>query len=148
MKFSRTSLLAAVEAAIKAHEAAHLDDVRRWDEAMAARISDWVDEYGPAWIEASQRIAKLIRNGQPVTSGDLPGRGHVETYSEPWRSIGGLAKPGRYLGAPALVSLRTMLQAITDDEVNVTSLRQMGVTAATMRAAMDQLGRINAASAA
>lgn len=137
MRYQRETLLAAAEAALKAshdnQRVKHTESERK----RAAEVKAWSEVYSAAWTRAARTIARKLRAGEPILSGDLPhelGRSHsVATFSPnplekytPWTP-------------PELGALIQVLHLVSDDEVTTAALRDLGITSATLRTCADYM---------
>jgi hypothetical protein len=137
MKLKTADLRTAVDAAIVADRDRHNErEQARQDEYQAARKA-WVAEHKDAWNAACTDIRDALRRGEPVTLDMLPKDGgtwqvHVQVFSatEP--------KPDTYGGpSQALIRVRTALRLVTDAEVSMTTLQQLGVSSSVLRDVLD-----------
>jgi hypothetical protein len=139
MKFTRTALLSATEDALATHRRNYDDEERRRAAIRDEHGQRWIEKYGESWSAAALRIRRLIKNGTPVTDADLPERG-ARTFNPPWEAWAQDA----YRVPSELVALRDALRVITDDEVSPHNLREMGITSATLRSAVQHMAAANA----
>jgi hypothetical protein len=111
VKFNREELRAAVARAIDQHrvdhDAKHERAHAEWVQARAA----WVEEYGPAWLEALPKLRAKLRRGQPLTA--------RFSEREP--------KPTTYYEPSGLLRLAAVLDACADDVVTTTGLATLGI---------------------
>ena len=137
-KFDRRLLLGAVEqvlaAAPKAHEERQAKRLQEWQD----RADAWVAQHREEWGTALTAIRAKLRRGEPVAIGDLPG---TSAYSRS-PSIFSDAKPqaSEYVPDRDLTVLREVLVSLADDFVTASALRDLGVSAHALRAAVSKLG--------
>lgn len=146
---NRQALLDAVQSALDADLAAHRDRVAEWSEFLADHRMAWLVEHGPAWLASLDRIKLAIQRGDPVTTDMLPGgQGRVATWSEPYSNHRRRTAPATVHTADRdLLALQATLNAIVDDQVSPTALRNLGITSATMQRAIRALVPAKAAAA-
>jgi hypothetical protein len=133
MKFNREELRAAVGRAIEQHRQAH---ETRWEETheewTRARAA-WVDEYGPAWLDALPKLRAKLRKGQPITQDDLPQHGRYHQVA-----LFGDRQPRRiaYADPVHLLRLAAVLDACADPTVTSGGLTALGITRASLASAV------------
>lgn len=149
MKIDRLALRQAVTDAVAAHRARHDARHAEWAELVAAERQRWVDEHLPRWGEAAKVIARKVRKGEPITGEELPKPSRysgIETFDA---NLYSLRRPdGEIVRRPSepyqppheLISLGKALDVVTDEYVTHTGLRSLGITAATLRQALNALG--------
>lgn len=143
MKFNRTALRHAVQAALDAHESAHEQRAEEWKSFVVEDRDSWLAGYSDEWLDACKTIRSALGQGQPVTRGMLPKddarSGSVATYSEPNWDGRQRRDPGNYVPHRELLSLRATLDAVTDDEITPSGLRNLGITSSTMQTVIRHL---------
>lgn len=154
MKIDRKQLRQAVTDALAEHKARHDQAIQRWESAVELDRKAWIDDHLPAWGETAKVIARKVRKGEPIVREDLPRERHgsspllyrQDDYSLRLPSGEQVRRPDRAYTAPyELSALGKALDVITDDEITHTALRSLGITGATLRDAIAQLGRNSAA---
>lgn len=136
MKFNREELRAAVARAIDQHRVNHDAKHERAHAEWVQARATWVEEYGPAWLEALPKLRAKLRRGQPLTEGDLPQRSRYGTTAlfnerEP--------KPATYYEPSGLLRLAAVLDACADDVVTTTGLATLGIGRPVLANAVAQL---------
>ena len=146
MRINRAALRQAVTDAMTSHRSAHDQAVTDWEAGVARHRADWVARNSDAWAATARTIARKVKKGEPITRDDLPSdsrgfRSSVETYDVP-HSLDGIRQPSSPYREPyELAALGKALDIITDDEITHSALRSLGITSATLRDALAQLGR-------
>jgi hypothetical protein len=139
MRFDVAALRAAAEQAQKTHREQW---EKRRDEAAAddaAELGRWVDRWGTAWQEASRVIARKARAGKPITIDDLP----CDRYRDPatWSPPHRTTEYREYAAWPEMAALLAVLPTIADTTVTSAGLRDLGVTASTLRACVVHMAK-------
>jgi hypothetical protein len=137
--FHRELLLGAVEQAIAAGKPRHEERQAKAAEAYEQDRQAWIDAYGHLWLDAVTSIRRKIRRGDPVLASDLPGTNRYSRSPDVFSS----SPPSRteYTPSYELVMLRDVLTSLADPKVSTSALRDLGVTAAALRAALGHLGK-------
>jgi hypothetical protein len=134
MKYKVMSLRKAVEASLAAHK-------DRFDERQNAaqqkyddELSEWLDEYGEAWMTWAKKVRSTVLKGKPIRLEDLPNRsgyrGNIAVFS---------SRPPheeRYEEPRELRALLGVLDVVAGDEVTTSNLRELGISAPTLRSAV------------
>lgn len=139
MRINRLAMLAAVDKAIS-NEAAAIESAKaRAEQLQQERVQEWVEKNRQPWLDAIKKIQARLRKGEAVQEADVP-------YDRTSRSNG----PAVWRNRPSpvqvpqrdttLPGLRTLLDAIVDDTVTTSSLRDLGVTPRTLQNIVPLLG--------
>lgn len=137
MQFNRSALVAAIDEAIK-QERATIDAVRESNRLAAeAQREEWLSLNHDNWMKATAAIRAKLRKGQPVVEEDIP-RDRASSYGKAFFR----AKSGTQVVAVTteLVGLRSVLSAVSDDEISTAALRSLGVGVQTLRKIVPLLG--------
>lgn len=139
MRINRLAMIAAVDKAI-GNESAAIESARaRAEEQRQERVLEWVEKNRQPWLDAIKKIQGRLRKGEAVQEGDLP-------YDRTSRTNGMAVWRDRYAGTQVpqrdttLPGLRSLLDAIVDDTVTTSSLRDLGVTPRTLQSIVPLLG--------
>ncbi len=130
MKFSKQTLLKAVESEIsrrvKAAEAAYRANLAEYAQSKA----DWLaSEHPAALAEAAKAVVAKVRRGQVVEPNDVKafdgyahrGHGHLFYGTKPERDT-----KNRQPNVATLEALRDFLATVSDNEVTSSGLREVG----------------------
>lgn len=132
MEFKTQRLRAAVTQAMKDDEHSHIS---REDDARVAylkTVSKWNEQNSKDWSEALLGLKAKLRKGQPITVADLPNRSRYgSNYPELFDTTE--PRPREHTPSPDLRVLANVLDLIEDETVTTSSLRTLGITAATLR---------------
>lgn len=138
MKINRLALIAAVDKAIEREDQAIRAAKTRAENERQLRLDQWVARNREPWLEACKKIAAKLRKGQPVLDADIPyDRSPSNNGNAVWRERHHVNVPQRDTTLPGL---RALLEAIADDTVTTSSLRDLGVSARTLQSIVPLLG--------
>lgn len=127
MKFLTKELINRLDVLIQERETAEAAHNAKEEAKVAETREQWLEKYGDSYVLFANRIKDKIRKGRPIAQGDVPDdlsdgygrfRGFYSEYQPRLNSE----------TASDLRTLRTALQAVTDEEVTTTGLRQIGFT--------------------
>lgn len=139
MKINRKAMIAAVDKAIE-NEAAAIESAKaRGAQLRQEQADEWVEKNRQPWLDAIKKIQGRLRKGEPVRESDIPyERTRHSNGFAVWRERSGPVQvPQRDATLPGL---RSLLEAIADDVVTTTSLRDLGVTPRTLQSIVPLLG--------
>lgn len=144
MKINRLALKAAVNKSLATNEAKHAEQLETWNKWLDTYEEKWVEEKSTIWLKAVADIEKAIQERKPVTESMLPSY-HNNCYRDP-EGRSHYVSDGRptwvskvYYPDKELVALNEVLDIIVDDEVTITDLNRLGITAKTLREAVLKL---------
>jgi hypothetical protein len=139
VKINRVAMVKAVSDAIERENVA----IERAKEQASAerqrRVDEWLEKNREPWTTAIKMIQKRFRAGEPVRQEDIP-------YDRTSRSNGNAIWHERSTSVlipqrdQSLPGLLTLLEAIADDTVTTSSLRDLGVTPRTLQSIVPLLG--------
>jgi hypothetical protein len=125
MKFNTKELINRIDVLIQAR----IDEAEAKTQKSAADVEvsreKWLKEYGPGFALLANRIKDKIRKDRPITASDIPPEimdkwGNRIQYFSP-------EKPRKYEASlEDLKTLRGTLEAVTDETITTTGLREIG----------------------
>jgi hypothetical protein len=125
MKFNTQELINRIDVLIQAR----IDDADAKTQESAAAVEasreKWLKDYGPGFVVLADRIKEKIRKDRPIVADDLPPTimdryGSRIQYFSPER-------PRKYdAQLDDLKTLRATLEAVTDETITTTGLREIG----------------------
>lgn len=137
MKYVKSALAAATHKALESHREWH----NRRDNEDAVKFSDQVNDWNVkhhgAWLEACKAINRKLRKGLPITCEDVP-RENGRHTSHAYFGYGAPV-PAKYVPPAELVSLAAILETVSDDYVTSAGLRELGISAPTLRNAVSYM---------
>jgi hypothetical protein len=125
VKFTRTELIARIEAEIARREAAAADRTAKNRADHERAVAEHVQRTGDAWREFAKAIGRAARAGRPVCAADVPpelnsgGRGYLHVWD----------RQPPAAAAANVAAHRTLLELVkscTDDEISVAALQRLG----------------------
>lgn len=146
MRINRTALREVVQKTLDVAEAEHAEKVKAWEAYLVTYEREWVDEWGPQWAKAADEIRTAFQGARPITKNMLPNNGgSIEIYRPPeGRNYYNEKRPVKpnatHVPDKDLLTLREVLDLIDDTVVTPTGLSKLGITPATFRRALSQLG--------
>lgn len=124
MKFKTAELIKRIDDLIilreQNAETKHAEAVQQ----HAAKRSEWLEEYGPAYVEFANRIKEKIRKDRPILESDIPERIRNRYGYPHFREGKAPEKQAARIGE--LRTLKAALEAVTDEYVTTTGLREVG----------------------
>jgi hypothetical protein len=140
MLFNRVALIEAAKATIVAENERLQAEADAKNEKVEQEHAEWNTQYREAWLAALLRARNKLRNGQVLYAEDFPLKAQFYSIAvfdtRPHNRF-----RAREFCSPDLNNLIAVLSTIDDDSVTPSGLRAVGVTAATLSAALRTLGR-------
>jgi hypothetical protein len=125
MKFNTKDLIARIDVLIQAR----IDDAEAKTQESAAKTEasreKWLRDYGPGFVVFANRIKEKIRKDRPITPDDLPPE-IMDRYASRVQYFSP-ERPRKYdAQLDDLKTLRVTLEAVTDETITTTGLREIG----------------------
>lgn len=125
MKFNTQELIKRIDVLIQVR----IDEAEAQTKDAAAAVEasreKWLNDYGPGFVVFANRIKDKIRKNRPVTSADFP-----PEIMDKWGSRIQYFSPETVRKYAAnlddLKTLRVTLEAVTDESITTTGLREIG----------------------
>lgn len=128
MKFTRTDLIARVEATIARCEQIAADKTAKAAAEYERNLGRHVGETAEAWAAFAATIRRRVRAGKPITTADIPGQLR-HGYGSGIRLWDTKPPTPTVANTAAHHALLGLLKACTDDEISDAALQRLGFRA-------------------